>query len=141
MRNHNEEPYTAEYKMDYLRKVHGTHYFVLPKRKWAAKQATYLFHKILAILETSGSPSFLGCDPLSKTVIFRDPPACNAYFKMQEGQKCVNVLRSKLTLNEKSTDKLINSPSAFVDMPVRTTTACCLKPDRNSDSRSSVTES
>ncbi|KRZ53335.1 hypothetical protein T02_5057 [Trichinella nativa] len=32
-----------------------------------AKQAIYLFHKILAILETSGSPTFLGCDPLSKT--------------------------------------------------------------------------
>ncbi|KRY55583.1 hypothetical protein T03_17388 [Trichinella britovi] len=115
MQNHNEESYTAEYKMDYLRKVHGTHYFVLPKR--TAKQAIYLFHKILAILETSGSPTFLGCDPLSKT------------------SQLYCILRSKLNLNEESSDKSINSQSAFVDMPVRTTSACCEKLDRNSDSQ------
>ncbi|KRX69673.1 hypothetical protein T06_16673 [Trichinella sp. T6] len=135
MQNHNEEPYTAEYKTDYLRKVHGTHYFVLPKRfencnstsfeinPFACRatdrnlQAIYLFHKILAILETSGSQTFLGCDPLSKT------------------SQLYCVLRSKLNLNEESTDKSTNSQSAFVDMPVRTTSACCEKLDRNSDSQ------
>ncbi|XP_003366762.1 conserved hypothetical protein [Trichinella spiralis] len=47
----------------------------------------------------------------------------------------VNVLRSKLTLNEESSDKSINYQFAFVDMSVRTTSACCEKPDRNSDSQ------
>ncbi|XP_003369951.1 hypothetical protein Tsp_11241, partial [Trichinella spiralis] len=37
--------------------------------------------------------------------------------------------------------KSIISPLAFVDMPVRTTSACCEKPDRNMILRSSVTES
>ncbi|KRY40253.1 hypothetical protein T01_11172 [Trichinella spiralis] len=50
-------------------------------------------------------------------------------------QNCVDVLLSKLTLNEESSDKSINSPSAFVDMPVQTTSACCEKLDRNSDSQ------
>ncbi|XP_003375721.1 conserved hypothetical protein [Trichinella spiralis] len=34
-----------------------------------------------------------------------------------------------------NTYKLINSPSAFVDMSVWTTSACCEKPDKNSDSQ------
>ncbi|KRY38030.1 hypothetical protein T01_11020 [Trichinella spiralis] len=80
----------------------------------------------------------------TRSLLFLRPVVLHLFWAathFRKRQKCVNVLRSKLTLNEKSTDKLINSPSAFVDMPVRTTTACCLKPDRNSDSRSSVTES
>ncbi|KRX34549.1 hypothetical protein T05_308 [Trichinella murrelli] len=32
---------------------------------------------------TSGSQTFLGCDPLWTTITFRDPPACNAFFKRQ----------------------------------------------------------
>ncbi|KRY20099.1 hypothetical protein T12_11455 [Trichinella patagoniensis] len=52
-----------------------------------------------------------------------------------DSQNCVDILRSKLTLNEESSDKSINSQSALVDMPVRTTSACCEKPDRNSDSQ------
>ncbi|KRY45375.1 hypothetical protein T03_3236 [Trichinella britovi] len=32
---------------------------------------------------TSGSQTFLGCDPLWTTISFRDPPACNAFFKRQ----------------------------------------------------------
>ncbi|KRZ98212.1 hypothetical protein T08_3953 [Trichinella sp. T8] len=32
-------------------------------------------------------------------------------------------------------EKLINSPSGFGDTTVRTTFACCEKPDRNSDSQ------
>ncbi|KRX44286.1 hypothetical protein T03_4459 [Trichinella britovi] len=56
------------------------------------------------------------------------------YVFVTDSQNCVNVLRSKLTLNEESSDKTINSQFAFVDMSVRTTSACCEKPDRNSDS-------
>ncbi|KRX47954.1 hypothetical protein T05_9748 [Trichinella murrelli] len=57
------------------------------------------------------------------------------YVFLTDSQNCVNVLRSKLTLNEESSDKLINSPSAFVDMSVWTTSASCEKPDKNSDSQ------
>ncbi|XP_003375792.1 putative thrombospondin type 1 domain protein [Trichinella spiralis] len=59
-----------------------------------------------------GSQTFLGCDPLLKTVIFRATHLLT-----------VHILK----------DKLINSPSAFVDMAERTTSACCEKADRNSD--------
>ncbi|KRZ82184.1 hypothetical protein T08_6562 [Trichinella sp. T8] len=30
-----------------------------------------------------GSQTFLGCDPIWTTISFRDPPACNAFFKRQ----------------------------------------------------------
>ncbi|KRX69815.1 hypothetical protein T06_4080 [Trichinella sp. T6] len=33
--------------------------------------------------ENDGSQTFLGCDPLWTTISFRDPPACNAFFKRQ----------------------------------------------------------
>ncbi|KRY36375.1 hypothetical protein T01_3644 [Trichinella spiralis] len=63
------------------------------------------------------------------------------YVLQTNSQNCVDILCSKLTLNEESSEKSIISPSAFVDMPVRTTSACCEKPDRNMILRSSVTES
>ncbi|KRY21961.1 hypothetical protein T12_11288 [Trichinella patagoniensis] len=34
--------------------------------------------------QSSGSQTFLGCNPLSKTVIFCDPPAFSAYFKSDD---------------------------------------------------------
>ncbi|KRY26666.1 hypothetical protein T01_15537 [Trichinella spiralis] len=58
---------------------------------------------------------------------------------ISHNQNCVDILCSKLTLNEESSEKSIISPLAFVDMPVRTTSACCEKPDRNMILRSSTT--
>ncbi|KRX63038.1 hypothetical protein T09_8984 [Trichinella sp. T9] len=112
--NYNSETYKFNNSSDFIWHQKGFH---LQNMNRTAKQAIYLFHKILAILETSGSPTFLGCDPLSKT------------------SQLYCILRSKLNLNEESSDKSINSQSAFVDMPVRTTSACCEKLDRNSDSQ------
>ncbi|KAL1230106.1 Cytochrome c oxidase assembly factor 3 [Trichinella spiralis] len=49
----------------------------------------------------------------------------------------LQVERSTYSLAHKS----INSSSAFADMPVPTTSACCEKPDKNSDSQAINTES
>ncbi|KRZ71116.1 hypothetical protein T10_7422 [Trichinella papuae] len=48
------------------------------------------------------------------------------------------VVKGSSTFNV--ANKSMNYSSAFVDMPVATTSGCCEKPDRNSDSQSLLAE-
>ncbi|KRX58168.1 hypothetical protein T09_1029 [Trichinella sp. T9] len=56
------------------------------------------------------------------------------YALSTDSQNCINLLQPKFIFNEQSSEKSINSPSDFADVPLPTTSARCEKPDRNSHS-------
>ncbi|KRY40452.1 hypothetical protein T01_6957 [Trichinella spiralis] len=132
----------------YVGRAHGLKYTIRNNERWQFSKAVVLnlcwavthsrkrlLQNLLLIPIIVENPISNAYQAVKRSNIPNAAVETVEYVLSTDSQNCINLLQPKFIFNEQSSEKSIDPPSALADMPLPATSACCEKPDRNSDSQ------